>query len=305
MMDTSKKGELQDQNVEFASTAYGKNNVKVLHIRRQGKLHFIKELEVNVQLTLLSKKDYLYGDNSDIVATDTMKNTVYALAKQKGINTIEEFGMDISEHFLSSYHHVTKAKIYIEEAPWRRFEKNGIGHIHAFIYSPDGIHFCEVEQSQGEPPVLHAGIKEMRLLKTTQSGFEGFIKDRFTTLPEMKDRVFSTVVNCTWKYNRSRGIDFEGSWKTVFEIIKDKFAGSYDSGEYSPSVQKTLYDIQVMTLSKLPETEEVEIILPNKHYFTVDLSKMGLRNDDEVLLPLDKPAGNITATLRRKTPSKL
>lgn len=298
-------GSKKDQDVEFVSTAYGKNNVKVLHIRRQGKLHFIKELEVNVQLTLLSKKDYLYGDNSDIIPTDTIKNTVYALAKLKGINTIEEFGMDLSEHFLSSFHHVTKAKIYIEEAPWRRFEKNGVGHIHAFIYSPEGIHFCEVEQSQGEPPVIHAGIKEMRLLKTTQSGFVGFIKDRFTTLPEVMDRVFSTVVNCNWKYNKSQGIDFEGSWKTVFEIIKEKFAGPYDSGEFSPSVQKTLYEIQVITLSKIPVIEEVEIALPNKHYFTVDLSKMGLKNDDEVLLPLDKPAGNITATLRRKTPSKL
>ncbi|XP_069497703.1 uricase-like [Ambystoma mexicanum] len=298
-------GPKMDQSMEFVRTGYGKNNVKVLCIRRQGKLHFIKELEVNVELTLQSKKDYLYGDNSDIIATDTMKNTVYALAKIKGIRTVEEFGMDICEHFLSSFGHVTEAKTYIEEAPWKRFEKNGVGHIHAFILSPEGIRFCEVQQKRAEPPVIHSGIKEMKILKTTQSGFEGFLKDQFTTLPEVKDRVFSTAVNCNWKYSKSRGIDFDSAWKTVYETIKEKFAGPYNSGEYSPSVQKTLYDIQVLSLSRVPEIEEIEIILPNKHYFIVDMSKMGLNNENEVLLPLDKPSGNITGTVRRKIPSKL
>ncbi|KAM4640834.1 uricase-like isoform 2-T2 [Discoglossus pictus] len=294
-----------DANVEFVHTGYGKNAVKVLHIKRNGKQHFIKEIEASVELTLKSKKDYLQGDNSDIIPTDTIKNTVYALSKLKGIHTIEEFALDIATHFLTSFNHVTEAKIYIQEAPWKRMEKNGVGHVHSFIYSPEGVHFCEVEQKQADLPVIYSGIKELRILKTTQSGFEGFLKDRFTTLPEVRDRCFSSIVNCKWKYATSKVVDFTSIWNVVKEIILDKFAGPYDKGEYSPSVQKTLYDIQVLSLNKVPEIKEIEIILPNKHYFTIDMSKFGLTNNDEVLLPSDKPYGNIAGTVRRKPQAKL
>ncbi|XP_027729746.1 uricase-like isoform X3 [Vombatus ursinus] len=279
--------------------------VKVLHIQRDGKYHTIKEVAASVQLTLRTKKDYLFGDNSDIIPTDTIKNTVHVLAKFKGIKTIETFAMDICEHFLSSFNHVTRVKVYIEQAPWKRLEKNGKEHVHAFINTPTGTHFCEVEQYPNGPPTIHSGIKDMKVLKTTQSGFEGFIKDQFTTLPEVKDRCFATQVYCKWRYNRFRNVDFQTVWNGVRDIVLEKFAGPCDKGEYSPSVQKTLYDIQVSSLSQTPEIEDMEISLPNIHYFTIDMSKMGLINKDEVLLPTDNPYGKITGTVKRKPSSKL
>lgn len=296
---------LKDAGVEFVGTGYGKNAVKLLQIRRDSKQHYIKEIEASVELTLKSKKDYLDGDNGDIIPTDTIKNTVYALAKLKGIKTIEDFSLEICNHFLTSFSHVTQAKTYIEEAPWRRFEKNGAQHVHAFVYSSEGVHYCQAEQKRGGPPVINAGIKDLRVLKTTQSGFEGFLKDRYTTLPEVRDRCFSTIVNCKWKYSSYKGVNFDSTWRTVKEIILDKFAGPYDKGEYSPSVQKTLYDIQVLSLRSVPQIEEMEITLPNKHYFNIDMSKFGLTNNDEILLPSDKPYGNIAGTVRRRTLSKL
>ncbi|XP_072504968.1 uricase isoform X2 [Notamacropus eugenii] len=279
--------------------------VKVLHIQRDGKYHTIKEVAASVQLTLGTKKDYLFGDNSDIIPTDTIKNTVHVLAKFKGIKTIEKFAMDICEHFLSSFSHVTRAKVYIEQVPWKRLEKNGVEHAHAFINTPTGTHFCEVEQSPNGPPTIHSGIKDMKVLKTTQSGFEGFIKDQFTTLSEVKDRCFATQVYCKWRYSQFQNVDFQAVWNGVRDIILEKFAGPYDKGQYSPSVQKTLYDIQVFSLSKIPEIEDMEISLPNIHYFTIDMSKMGLINKDEVLLPTDNPYGKITGTVKRKLSSKL
>ncbi|XP_053324930.1 uricase-like [Spea bombifrons] len=294
----------KDADIEFVRTGYGKDKVKVLQIRRSGKQHFIKEIEASVQLSLKSKKDYLYGDNSDIIPTDTIKNTVYALAKIKGIKTVEDFSVEICNHFLTSFGHVASVRVYIEEAPWKRLEKDGQRHVHAFLYSPEGVRTCEVEQKTGGRPVISSGIKELRILKTTQSGFEGFLKDRFTTLPEVRDRCFSTVVNCKWKFS-SKVADFDSVWKTIKETILDTFSGPYDKGEYSPSVQKTLYDIQKLSLDRIPEIDEIEVILPNKHYFTVDMSKFGLTNQDEILLPSDLPYGNITGTVRRKVLSKL
>lgn len=294
-----------DQNVEFVRTGYGKNTVKVLVIRREGSQHYVTELKADVELTLKSRKDYLTGDNSDIIPTDTIKNTIHALAKLKGVKTIEQFSLDICLHFLTSFNHVLKVKVHTEEAPWRRLEKNGIEHVHAFIYSPESCRFCDAEQNLNGIPVVHSGVKDMTVLKTTKSGFEGFHKDRFTTLQETKDRCFCTSVYARWRYNRLQDVDFNAAWKCVKEAIIEKFAGPYNCGEFSPSVQKTLYDTQVLVLDRVPEIDEIEMVMPNKHYITIDMTKMGLTNRDEVLLPLDNPSGNITGTVRRKQRAKL
>ncbi|XP_058493698.1 uricase [Solea solea] len=292
-------------NVEFVRTGYGKNSVKVMVIRRQARHHSITELKADVQLTLRSRKDYISGDNSDIIPTDTIKNTVHALAKIKGVKTIEQFSLDICNHFLTSFNHVLRVKVYMEEAPWRRLEKNGVEHAHAFILSPETCRFCDVEQDLNGAPVVHGGVKDMKVLKTTQSGFEGFLRDRFTTLQDSKDRCFCTTVYSRWRYNKAQGVDFDASWKCVSNTIIEKFAGPYDYGVYSPSVQMTLYETQVLVLDRVPEVEEIEIAMPNQHYFTIDMTKMGLSNKDEVLLPLDNPSGIITGTLRRKQQAKL
>lgn len=294
-----------EKNVEFVRTGYGKNTVKVLVIRRQGSRHSIIELKADVQLTLRSRKDYLQGDNSDIIPTDTIKNTVHALAKLRGVKTIEQFSLDLCHHFLTSFNHVLRAKVHMEEAPWRRLEKNGVEHAHAFIYSPEACRFCDVEQDLGGIPEVHSGLKNMTVLKTTQSGFEGFLRDRFTTLQEAKDRCFCTSVYARWRYSRAQDVNFDAAWNRVKETIVEKFAGPYDCGEYSPSVQKTLYDTQVLVLDRIPEVDEIEVVMPNQHYFTIDMTKMGLQNKDEVLLPLDNPSGNITGTVRRKQRAKL
>ncbi|XP_077573438.1 uricase isoform X1 [Stigmatopora nigra] len=288
------------QNVEFVQTAYGKKTVKVLCIRRQGGHHDITEIKADVQLTLKSHKDYLTGDNSDIISTDTIKNTVHALAKLKGVKTIEVFSLAICHHFLTSFDHVGRVSVFIEEAPWRRLEKDGVEHAHAFIYSPENIRFCDVEQHRNGIPVVHGGLKDMKVLKTTQSGFVGFLKDRFTTLEEATDRCLCTTVYARWRYNKVKDINFDAVWKGIKDMIIEKFAGPFEHGEYSPSVQKTLYDTQVLVLARVPEVDEIEVIMPNNHYCTIDMTKFEIENKDEILLPLDNPSGNITGTLRRK-----
>ncbi|CAL8271973.1 unnamed protein product [Arctogadus glacialis] len=305
MMSRSTMATSSAQNVEFVRTGYGKNMVKVLYIRRQGAHHSIVELRADVELTLNSRKDYTTGDNADIIPTDTIKNTVHGLAKIKGVETIEQFSLDLCHHFLTAFTHVVRASVYMEEAPWKRLEKNGVEHSHAFILSPETSRFCDVKQNLNDIPVVHSGLKDMKVLKTTQSGFEGFHKDRFTTLPEAKDRCFCTSVYARWRYNKVASVNFDGAWKSVKETIIEKFAGPYDQGEYSPSVQKTLYDSQCLILQRLPEVEEIEIVMPNQHYITIDMTKIGLVNKDEVLLALDNPSGNIAGTLKRKPSAKL
>lgn len=134
---------------DFLDTGYGKNHVKLLRVRRDGPTHYVKEFKVDTKLTLNSKKDYLFGDNSDIVATDSQKNIVYILAKVHGLNSPEEFGLLLCSHFLSKYPHVSKVRISIEEHPWQRMETDGVPHNHAFITTSTAVRFSTVTCKRG------------------------------------------------------------------------------------------------------------------------------------------------------------
>ncbi|XP_044288174.1 uricase-like [Varanus komodoensis] len=289
------------KDVEYVNSEYGKNAVRLLYIRREGKTHSIKELEISVHIRLNSVNEYLHADNSCVIPTDTIKNTIQALAKCRGIRTIEEFGLNICEHFITSFNHVVYCNAFIQEVPWQRLEKDGIPHVHAFLYSSEGVRFCEVERTAESAPIVFSGIKDLKLMKTTQSGFQGFFKDKYTTLPERGDRVLSVETLVKWCYNDcSKDLDYDCIWRTAHTCVLDAFAGPPETGHYSPSYQKTVNCIQISLFEGVPQIEEVEVILSNIHYTAVDLSKLGLCNDNEILTPQDTPFGACASTLRRK-----
>ncbi|XP_062992990.1 uricase-like [Elgaria multicarinata webbii] len=292
---------LTSKDVEYVNSEYGKNAVRILYIRREGKTHCIKELEISVHIRLNSVNEYLHADNCNVIPTDTINNTIHALAKCQGIRTIEEFGLNICNHFITSFCHVVYCNAFIQEVPWQRLEKDGTPHAHAFLYSSEGVRFCEVEQTKDCPPIVFSGIKDLKMMKTTQSGFQGFFKDKYTTLPERRDRVLSVESLVKWCYNEcAEGLDYDCIWRTAHESTLDAFAGPPETGHYSPSYQKTVNCIQTYILDRLPEVEEVEVILSNIHYSVTNLEKLGLCNDKEVLTPQDTPFGACASTLRRK-----
>ncbi|KAG0711665.1 Uricase [Chionoecetes opilio] len=292
-----------EEGLKWVTRGYGKGHVKLLHVRREGAVHTIKEYEVSTELTLATDKDYLAGDNSDVVATDSQKNTVYILAKHHGVTSPENFALLLTEHFLSKYLQVTATTVTIREYPWQRQVVDGRAHNHSFIFCPEVEHTCKVSRKRGELPEVWTGLEGMRLLKTTQSSFVNFVQDEFRSLPDMQDRIFSTVVSASWRYAGIQNIDFGKTWITVIKVIKDNFSGPAETGIYSPSVQNTLYKILKDVLIMQPEVLEMKLTMPNKHYFSIDLSKfqnVGTKHNDEVFHPVDKPAGNITATLGRR-----
>lgn len=287
--------------------AYGKNHVKLLHIKRDGLVHTIQELEVNTELTLATDKDYKHGDNSDIVATDSQKNTVYLLAKKHGVTCPEQFALVLCNHFLNTYSHVIKAKIYIEQYPWQRIDADGKKHNHAFIFTPTAIRFATAHMKRGGEIHLEAGLKDLRVLKTTQSSFVNFVNDEYRALPDAKDRVFSTIVSSRWMYSTTN-VNFCKVWNQVKESILKVFSGPADVGVSSPSVQNTLHLTEKLVLDSIPQINYIEMELPNRHYIPLDLSKfprVGYPTNDEVLMPLDKPSGNIRAALTRNVVAKL
>ncbi|XP_025027323.1 uricase-like [Python bivittatus] len=295
----------EPKDVQYVNSEYGKNAVRILYVRREGKIHCIKELSISVHIRLNTVDEYLNADNSRVIPTDTIKNTIEALAKCNGIRTIEEFGLDICKHFIKTFCHVVYCNAFIQEVPWQRLEKDCTPHAHAFLYSSEGIRFCEVEQTQDSAPIVFSGIKDLKLMKTTQSGFQGFLKEKYTTLPERIDRVLSVETLIKWCYGECLdGLDYDCIWRTAHESVLDAFAGPPETGHYSPSYQKTVNCIQTFILERIPQIEEVEVILSNIHYSVTNLEKLGLSNDKEIFTPQETPFGACASTLRRKDCSK-
>jgi len=288
---------------------YGKSGVKMLYVHQAGdKKYTIQELEVETSLTLDSEKDFRNGDNSDIIATDSQKNTVYILAKQFGVKSPEEFGLRLANHFLNKYSWVVSAKINITQHPWSRIlDTKGDEHSHAFLSTPTSIRVAQVFMDrESRVAKVSAGIRGLTVIKTTQSAFVNFVRDEYRSLPDMEDRIFSTIVTADWNYNTIRGVNFCKTFSDVRNIILDIFAGPAETGIYSPSVQQTQYHTQRKILLSTPEIEEVKISMPNRHYFPVDFSKFPIPEVNgpgagQVLLPVDKPSGMITSSLARST----
>ncbi|XP_017069597.1 uricase [Drosophila eugracilis] len=314
---------------EITDHGYGKDAVKVLHVSRKGPVHTIQEFEVGTHLKLYSKKDYYQGNNSDIVATDSQKNTVYLLAKKHGIESPEKFALLLAKHFINKYSHVEEAHVHVEAYPWQRVcqeeTKNTINgkcengnegscdfssvdnrslHNHAFIFTPTALHYCDVVIRRTDPKqTVITGIKGLRVLKTTQSSFVNFVNDEFRSLPDQYDRIFSTVVDCSWEYSNTDNLDFLKAWQTVKNIIIRNFAGDPQVGVSSPSVQHTLYLSEREVLDVLPQVSVISMTMPNKHYFNFDtkpFQKIAPGDNNEVFIPVDKPHGTIYAQLARK-----
>ncbi|XP_026534231.1 uricase-like [Notechis scutatus] len=295
------------QEVEYVNSEYGKNAVRILYVRREGQVHCIKELAISVHIRLNTVREYLNADNSRVIPTDTIKNTIEALAKCNGVGckTIHLISLLLCQNFIKAFCHVVYCNAFIQEVPWQRLEKDNTPHAHAFLYSSEGIRFCEVERTQDKPPIVFSGIKDLKLMKTTQSGFQGFLKERYTTLPERIDRVLSVETLIKWCYGDCLdGLDYDSIWRTAHESILDAFAGPPETGHYSPSYQKTVNCIQTYILERIPQIEEVEVILSNIHYSVTNLEKLGISNDKEIFTPQETPFGACASTLRRKNCSK-
>jgi urate oxidase len=271
---------------------YGKARVRVMKVTRTAQQHEIKEVNVMVMLEGDFASSYTEGDNSKVVATDTMKNTVNALAKEHLGAQIEQFGMALGQHFLKRYTQVRQATIELEERPWQRLDVEGKPHAHTFLGSAQERPFARVTSTR-EKVVVEAGVDDLLILKTTGSGFEGYPKDKFTTLPETKDRIMATSMKATWLYQKAPK-DYAATNGRILEVMLKVFAVNY-----SPSVQTTLYQMAEAALHAVPEIAQVNLKMPNKHCLLINLTPFGVENKNEIFVPTDEPHGQIEATIVR------
>ena len=271
---------------------YGKAKVRVLKILREGPVHRIKDIDVATLLEGDFETSYTSGDNTKVVPTDTIKNTINILAKQHLGAEIEQFAAAIGDHFLDRYKQVERVNVEIEEHRWQRMQVDGAPHPHSFVSSGDSRFFAEAFCTRRET-ALHCGIRDLIILKSTGSGFENYLKDEFTTLPETSDRILATSFTGRWKFD-NRPESYQVANDAILSAMLKVFAENY-----SPSAQTTLFQMGDEALATCPEISQIDLAMPNKHCLLIDLSRFGLENRNEVFVPTDEPHGQIEATVTR------
>ncbi|MEU6534589.1 factor-independent urate hydroxylase [Streptomyces sp. NPDC047000] len=287
--------------VLLGQNQYGKAETRVVRITRDGATHHIKDLNVSVALSGDMDEVHYSGSNAHVLPTDTTKNTVYAFAKEYGIDSAEQFGIHLARHFVTSQPSIHRARIRIAEYGWER-----IAGGHSFARQGRETRLAQITYD-GSSWEAVSGIEDLVVMNTTDSEFWGYAKDKYTTLPEAYDRILATEVSGRWRFGWTGG-DGSGDggdgmttvpdWETSYEETKRHLLTAF-ADTYSLSLQQTLYRMGARIIENRAEIDEVRFSLPNKHHFLVDLAPFGLKNDNEVYFAADRPYGLIEATVLR------
>jgi urate oxidase len=277
----------------LGNNRYGKTRVRVMKVVRHENYHAMKEWSVRVLLRGDFESCFTEGDNSRILPTDTMKNTVYSLARDSKAETLEEFALELTDYLIANNPQVNQATAEIEEKSWKQMIIDGAPHPMTYQMTGPELQTTSVQRKRGEEPKITSGIDGLVILKTTHSEFTGYIKDRLTTLPESTDRIFATRATVAWNYY-AKPASYEEARSTALTALLNTFAE-----HHSLSVQHTLYDMGTAVLEAVPEIERIELTMPNLHCLLVDLSRFGQTNPNQIFVPTDEPSGYIEAVVER------
>lgn len=274
--------------VRLGKNQFGKAENRVVRVYRDTDRHEIRDLSVTSQLWGDFTTAHTEGNNEHVVPTDTQKNTIFAKAKEEGITSPEDFLTVLADHFTSGFDWVSGGRWAAEEYGWSRIND----HDHSFYRSAPEVR-TSVLTRDGDVDHLISGFYGLTVLKSTGSGFAGYPKDKYTTLPETEDRILATDIATRWRYNTT-SIDFDAVYNRVKDIIMSTF-----TDHYSRALQQTLYKMGEKVIVEVPEIDEIRFSCPNKHHFTQDLSPFGLENPNEVFYAADRPYGLIEASVVR------
>jgi urate oxidase len=278
-------------------TRYGKAEVRLVHVARNGAEHAIRDLNVSVALSGDQADTHLTGDNTKVLTTDAQKNAVYALARQHGVDAVEDFAKLLARHFLTTCPYISHARVAIDEYAWDRIP--GVQSRHSFVRSGREVRTVLVHADAAGASSVVSGLKDLVVLNSTGSEFHGFFHDEYTTLAETTDRVLATAVDARWRHldhtlDHTGECDWDKSYAQARAALLTAFADTH-----SLSLQQTLYAMARRLIGRDEQIAEVRLALPNRHHFTVDLAPFGLTNENEVFYAADRPYGLIEGTVAR------
>jgi urate oxidase len=279
--------------VPLIKNKYGKGRVRVMRIHRNGDTHEVSQLNVKAMIEGDFARAYTDADNSTSVSTDTIKNVVNVVARENTGLSTEEFCQVLAKKYLDSYPQITSVAVTAHETKWSRLSFGGKPHPHSFILDSNGKPFVEATATREGATTLASGVDSFTFMKSTQSGWENYFKDRYTTIPPTNDRMCATSMVASWKWS-AKPSSYPAANAKILDTLLEKFATTY-----SPSVQNSLYHMGEAALAAVPEISEISMACPNIHYILMNLSAFGLDNNNDVFLPTDEPHGQIECTVGR------
>lgn len=279
---------------ELTHNAYGKSRVRLTKVVRDGARHELFEFDVAVELEGAFAAAYNEGDNRNVIATDTIKNTVYVLAKQNDFASVESFAFLLARHFISTYSHVDRATAEITQPIWTRIVVDGVPHDHAFTHGGPRRRYAKVVATREDPARIVGGVRDLPVLKTTASEWRDFHSDRYRTLKDTSDRILATRVDVDWTFNDPL-VDFAAADRSIDAAILRAFATNHSLG-----VQQTLQHMGEAALGASPWIDDIAFTLPNMHRIPFNLEPFGLQFENDVYVSTDEPQGLIRGTISRK-----
>ena len=276
----------------LSKTSYGKSRIRLVQVSRRGDRHDLRDVTVAVAFEGDYDTSYTDGDNTHVLPTDTMKNTVYALAAREGVGDLEAFGVMLGRHFMERNPRLARVTIDLVDHAWTRVTVADREHGHAFVRrGPEQRTARVISDRRGSS--ITAGISELIIMKSSHSAFADFPRDEFTTLPETTDRLLATALTTTWNYTGSE-IEFAAAFRSVRTALLEAFA-QHDS----LSVQHTLYAMGQLVLDTVDVVSSISLEMPNRHHLPIDLTRFGMQNRNEIFVATEEPHGLIKATLSR------
>jgi urate oxidase len=276
----------------LSGTSYGKSRIRLVRLTRHDDRHELSDFTVAVAFQGSYDTSYTDGDNRDVLPTDTMKNTVYALAATHGVGEPEAFGTLLGRHFIERNPKLTRVAVDLIDHAWGRITVGGREHGHAFVRRGPDTRTARVVTDRDRVSIT-AGIADLLIMKTSHSAFEGYPRDEFTTLPETKDRLFATSLTAAWTYANDQ-VEYSSTHLSVRTALLEAFA-EHDSR----SVQHTLHAMGQRVLDAIEVVQSISLEMPNRHHLPIDLARLGLENRNEVFVATEEPHGLIKATLAR------
>jgi len=279
--------------VPLIRNRYGKGRVRVMRIHRDGDRHEVSQLNVKAMIEGDFARAYTHADNSTSVSTDTIKNVVNIVARENTGLCTEEFCEVLAKKYLDSYSQIASVSLTVHETKWSRLSFGGKPHPHSFVLDSNGKPTVELTLTRGGTPAMASGIDGFTFMKSTQSGWENYVKDPYTTIKETHDRMCATSMVASWKWS-AKPKNYPATNAKILDTILEVFGTTY-----SASVQDSLYRMGEAALSAVPEISEISMACPNMHFIPMNLSAFGLDNNNDVFLPTDEPHGQIECTVGR------
>lgn len=267
---------------------YGKGDVIVYRLNRDGQQPAGANPVFGAKVKILIYGDafwptYTTGDNTGLIATDSMKNFVQRETMNFPGCDLESYCQFLAAKFMDIYPQVSGTQVSAVEIPYHG----------AAAFAPAGPESASasIEITRDGIAAIKSGIEGFRLLRLKGSAFHGFVRDQYTTLPDIKDRPLHMWLDLDWTYSADEAAFSEGAvTKQVRAIVRQVFEG-FESG----SIQQIIYQIGEKMLADIAVIAEIHLEANNRTWDTIAETSLSLG----VYTDARPPYGILGLTMKR------